>query len=318
MRHALLGLGLAVALVVSPVAASAASLYGIMYRTGSQTSGLNPMLYDVDPVTGAATNARPVNVNDAVGIAFSPVTGTMYGLTDQFGRINNVSGQGGKNLLFTVDPATGAATGVGRLNPDGDEPRQVFEGDLAFVPGTNDLYALSTRVILGQLIRVDPATGLGTLAAQIVPGGNVNMSAMAFAPNGDLFVLDATFPDASKGPAKLYRVALDTGAVLQTYNTSVTLGTVGGMAFDPDTGKLLIADGDTDGTNNLYSYDFAAGNLSLIGATGVGTFSVGTPPNALTVSGLSGLAFAPVPEPMTAGLAAAGLVLLGLRRRRVG
>ena len=309
MRHPLLGLGVAAALVALPAAADAASLYGVMFRTGGQTSGLNPTLYDVDPATGAATNGRAVNVNDAVGLAVSPATGTLYGLTDQFGRINNQSGQGGKNLLFTIEPATGAATGVGRTDPAGGDATQIFEGDLAFVPGTDTLYALSTRVTFGQLIRVDTATGLGTAAAQIVPGGTVDMSAMAFSPNGDLFVLDTTFPDANKGPAKLYRVDLDTGSVLQTYGSTVTLGGGAGMAFDPDTGALLIADGDTDGTADLYAYDFAAGDLSRIGATG----AIGGP---LPYTGLSGLAFA-VPEPTTAGLAAAGVAGLCLRRRRL-
>ncbi len=67
----------------------AQTLHGIMFRTGGQTSGLNPILYDVNTLSGTATNPRNVNVNNCVGIAVDPANGVMYGLTDQFGRINN-------------------------------------------------------------------------------------------------------------------------------------------------------------------------------------------------------------------------------------
>lgn len=181
-------LALASLALVATTLAQAQALYGISFRTGGQTSGLNPYLYDVDPTTGAATNKRPVNVNDAVGIAISP-TGKMYGITDQFGRINNVSGQGGKNLLFEIDPATGHATGIGRLDPAGADAYQMYEGDLAFNPVDGQLWAMSTRVNQGVLYTVDTATGKGTVKSVFTPitgYANLDVSAMAFSKTGAL------------------------------------------------------------------------------------------------------------------------------------
>ncbi|MFY7895948.1 MAG: hypothetical protein ACOVP8_06925, partial [Phycisphaerales bacterium] len=139
---------------VAPAAlAQAPSTLGVMFRTGGQTSGLNPILYDVNLSTGATSNPRNINVNNAVGIAIDPETGVLYGLTDQFGRINNQSGQGGKNLIFTVNATTGAATAVGRVDPTGIF--QVFEGDIAFNPVDGGFWGVTTLVSTARLFTID-------------------------------------------------------------------------------------------------------------------------------------------------------------------
>ena len=243
-------------------------VYGVMFRIGSQTSGLNPKLYDVNPLTGAATNPRNVSVNDCVGIAMNGA-GDLYGLTDQFGRINNTAGQGGKNLLFKIDPATGAATAVGRLDPTGNF--QEFEGDIAFQPSSGVLWGVTTQVTQATLFTIDTATGLATTRSAISLGGveQFDLSAMAFASNGSLWALDTRYPVTGQGgPARVFQVNPDTGAILQSYTTSVALGNCAGMTFDPTTGQLLIADGDTYGTGNLYRFDFTSHDLVTIGATG--------------------------------------------------
>ncbi|RYG67754.1 hypothetical protein EON77_16170, partial [bacterium] len=121
------------ALILLTVAslAHADGLLGVMYRTGGQTDGSKPLLYDVNPLTGATSNGRQVNVNFCIGIASSP-DGRLYGMTDGLGRINNTPGLGGRGLLFSIDPATGFATGIGRADPTGTF--SVNEGDLAFSP----------------------------------------------------------------------------------------------------------------------------------------------------------------------------------------
>ena len=241
----------------------AQSMYGIMFRTGGQTSGMNPILYDVDPQTGAATNPRNVNVNVCVGLAIDPSTGTMYGLTDQFGRINNQSGQGGKNLLFSINPATGFATGIGRLDPTG--VFQEFEGDLAFNPVTGVLWGVSTSQNGAAIFTIDTATGLATqVSSYLAP--NIDISGLAFDASGGMFLLDTRFP-TSPGPAIVLRVDPATGTVLQSWVTGTQLGSCAGMTFGPG-GTLYVADGDTGGTNKLYSFDFGTGTLATIGATG--------------------------------------------------
>ena len=291
--------------------ALAQSLHGVMFRTGGQTSGLNPRLYDVDRATGAATNPRNVNVNNLVGISYGP-GGTLYGLTDNFGRINNVAGQGGRGLLVSIDPATGQATGIGRVDPTATDIL-VFEGDLAYRASTDTLYGLSTRVNGAQIFTIDTATGAGTVVATVAapagtgPAANFDLSAMAFAPNGDLYGLDTRFPNTPADPARLHRIDLATGSIVETFQTSTILGTVAGMAFDPSDGSLLISDGDTGGTNNLYRFDFGSSSLTTIGATGAA---------GGIYQGLAGLTFSPRPVPEPATLGALGLGALALLRRR--
>lgn len=294
--------------------ASAASgqLYGVMFRTAGQTNGQGPKLFDVDPNTGAASNPRFVNVNDLVGIAISPVTGDMYGLTDQFGRINNVSGQGGKNLIVKINAATGAATAVGRLDPlnsASDAPLAEFEGDLAF-DSSGTLWGVSSHVNYETIFKVNLATGAGTIVSNVIPASGIHLdiSAVAFSPTGAMYGLDTRYPD-QPGPAILYQLDPLTGAILATYNTSTVLGNCAGMTFEPGTGRLLIADGDTGATANLYSFNFGTSNLDLIGATGAS----GSVPNGTVYTGFAGLAFAPAPGAGLTLLAAGSLLA---RRRR--
>ena len=253
------------ALCVSATAVHA-QMYGIMFRTGGQTSGLMPTLFDVNPATGAATNPRSVNVNNCVGITIDPATGVMYGLTDQLGRINNQSGQGGKNLLFTINPATGAATGVGRIDPSGSF--QEFEGDIAFNPVDGSMWGVTTQVLQGRLFQINKVTGLATQGAAVLPviGTDLDISALAFNSSGQMFVLDSRYPN-NPGPAILERIDPASGAVLQFWLTSARLGTVAGMTFGPG-GELFVADGDTGGTNLLYRFDFGIGDLVAVGPTG--------------------------------------------------
>ena len=275
-------------LAVCHDACADAPCYGVMFRTGSQTSGLGPNLYDVNVATGECSNPRQLNVNIAVDCAVDPATGIMYGLTDQLGRINNQSGSAGKNLIFTVNIQSGQCTAVGQLDPANTTstgPLAVFEGDLAFHPQTGVLWGVTTRVDFARLFTVNLATGLGTIVADITPGVGIqlDLSAIAFDAQGGLWALDTRYP-SQPGPAKVYRVNPQTGAILQTYQTSTTLGTVSGMAFNPANGQLLVVDGDFGGTHKLYRFDETASSLIEIGPTGVA---------AGNSAGLAGLAFGP-------------------------
>jgi len=277
--------------------------HGVMFRTGSQTSGVGPVLFDVDPETGACTSPRELNVNIAVGIAVDPASGTMYGLTDQFGRINNQSGTAGKNLVFRVDVASGACTAVGQLDPSdttSSAPLAVYEGDLAFHPQTGVLWGVSTRVDFARLFTINLDTGAGTVVADIAPGPGtqVDLSAIAFDAQGGLWALDTRYP-AQPGPAKVYRVNPLNGTILNAYLTGTVLGTVAGMAFHPVTGDLLVVDGDFGGTNTLYRFDAANSALVEIGPTGV---AVGNS------AGLAGLAFGVVQDACPADLDGDGWV----------
>ncbi|HLP83963.1 MAG TPA: hypothetical protein VK157_06395 [Phycisphaerales bacterium] len=256
------------ALLFASVSASAFAqapvTLGVMFRTGGQTSGLNPILYDVNTSTGAATNPRNVNVNNTVGIAIDPATGVLYGLTDQFGRINNISGQGGKNLIFTINPTTGTATAVGRVDPTGIF--QVFEGDIAFSPADGSFWGVTTLINTARLFTIDKTTGAAALGAVVQPstGTDLDISALTFDSAGTMYLLDTRYP-INPGPALLLRVDKDSGEILRSWNTGIAMGAVAGMAFV--NGQLFITDGDTAGTNRLYRFDFDSGEIIDVGPT---------------------------------------------------
>ncbi len=229
------------------------------------------VLYDIDPLSGGATNPRPTGLSTLSGIALSPA-GVLYGH------------DAATDSLHQIDPATGDSSLVGFIGID------VIEGDLAFDPVSGKLFGAQS---FGddRLYTIDLATGFGTTIGIITPDGDI--SALAFDASGALFALD-TLNEA------IYRVDPATADILETFPLGASLGSSAGMAFDPDTGNLYVADGGALGTNKTYLYLLDFEMLFELGDT-----------NA--PSGLSGLTF--IPEPMSAGLLIAAGVLC-LRRRR--
>lgn len=229
------------------------------------------VLYDVDTFTGDAINPRATGISTLSGIAFSPA-GMLYGhdaATDWLHRIN---------------PQTGASVPVGFIGID------VTEGDLAFNPVSGQLFGTQS---FGddRLYTIDLATGQGTTVGVITDAGDI--SAIAFDAAGTLYALD-TLTDA------IYIVDPLTADILSTIPLGASLGSSAGMAFDPVTGNLYIADGGALGTNKLYLFLLDVPFLFELGDT-----------NAPT--GLSGLTF--IPEPSCAGLLLAAAVLLRRPRR---
>lgn len=278
----------AAALAAGGSALAQAPLLGVSFRDGNFAG--NAALYDVDPLTGLATNMRETGADVLLGLVRSP-DGRLLSFTDSFGQVN---GQGVGDVLVEIDPATGATTIVGDLG------RDVFsEGDLDYDPTSGQLFGVVSSGGTSALITIDDQTGASSI---IAPMPLDDASAMAFAPDGRLFVLDTTFSFPTTS-AILHEIDPATGQSINAFDTGVALGNVAGMDFDPITGALFMADGDNDGTNLLYTIDTATGALSPIGDTMVPGF----------FGGLAGLEF--VPAPGSAGLLALGGLALGRRRR---
>ena len=97
--------------------------------------------------------------------------------------------------------------------------------------------------------------------------------------------------------------------MMSSVGLSTALGEAAGMAFSPTTGTAFVADGNSGGTNKLYSLNLTTGLLTAVGDLGDST-------------GLAGLSFAPRPSsPEPSSLATAGTVaFMGLawfaRRRK--
>ena len=193
------------------------------------------------------------------------------------------------------------------------------------------LGTVSTNVVLGSL----SYDGTGFWAADQGGGRNayhvtlagvqdrapVQLSPTVANPGGlDYFTRSGTsFLIASHGPA-------DASAVYDLYSPAGTVVTPGllsgvpngsGVVYDSASGSFVVASSDGTGDGSLLTYGF---NGTLLSSTALG----GTSPDSGfgNVRFLTDLALAPsavtspVPEPMTLGLLAASLGMLGLMRRR--
>lgn len=236
-------------------------------------------IYDVNTSTGAATNPRPTGIDFLVGISLGP-DGNLYGLT--------TFASSPANSLVRINQNTGAFVTVGSTGLS-----SIFEGDIEFDPATGTCYGLVYAPGDGSshLFTINRTTGTATFVGPVNAPAS-DLSAMAFAPNGNLYVLDTEHD-------QLLRVNPATAAVITSVNISTPLGFVAGMDFDPSTGVLYVADGSTLGTNSLYTMNPVTGAMTLIGPTVQG--------------GLAGLTF--VPEPAAATTLGIAMVLSTLRRR---
>lgn len=210
-------------IVAWSVAPAAAALLG----TAPDTSEL----IQIDPNTGAGTVIGSTGFGIIDGLAFDPLTGTLYGSDST------------NFLLLTLDPATGARTVIGSL---GDP---VF--GLAFDPNTNTLYG--SNVGTGDLIIIDPAT-----AATVSVGAmGANVSGLAFDPNGNILY----------GTDGAQLLTLDTATGAATLVGLLNNFGAEGLAFDPFTNTLYGVGPDITQAV-LFTIDPNTAVETVIGPTG--------------------------------------------------
>ena len=241
------------------------------------------ILYDIDPITGAASNPRSTGVGHYIGVDFGP-DGKLYAVTtfDSTGSDNNA--------LYEINPITGSATRIG-TDPNGLNIGPISEGDLAFGP-TGVLYAVAANQN-GQpaLFTVNLATGIGTIVGAI-PGLNVDISSIAFDPSGRLFAINNTISAGTStflsgrlfainntisAGTSTFLLELDPadGQILSTVTLGTNLGGLSGMDFDNHSGTFYVVDGGSSGNDQLYTLDVGSGILTPVSSpTGVaGGFS---------------------------------------------
>ena len=219
------------------------------------------VLYDVNLLTGAATNPRNTGISGLVGLAAS-ASGSLYTVT----TFDAHSGQ--PNSLYRLDPATGGATLVGSLGAS----ISIYEGDLAVDPSNGTLYGL--YALSGsqyRLLTINTLTGAATAVGEVP--GVFDPSAMTF-DGGTLYIIDC-----GTTSSRVLRVDKTTGQTYDPYTIPVVLGPAAGMAFDDRRQQFYIADGMTGAANNLWTLS-KAGTLEQVGPLGV-------------QFGLSGLTFMP-------------------------
>jgi len=225
---------LAFALLASLTAASfasAESLYGI-----DDTS-----LYTVDPTTGAATLVANLN---------PPVEGLLGGLDWAGGLLYGLAGTPG-NALWTVDPTNGVTRMVGLLNVGA-----IFEGGLAW--DGEALWGVNQGLGNGPkyLVRIDRATGAGTIIGQIGADGVKDINGMAVA-GGELYGIDRVTNALWRIDRVNPRASNQVG---WAFGGAIDLGVKGGMA-----GEYAYA----DDTRNFFSVNFDNGAVQELAHTAV-------------------------------------------------
>lgn len=257
---------------------------------GARGAGSAGELYILDPTTGAvltdigATHDAANGNYGITGMAFSPATGVLYASAD-----NKSAGPGS---LLTINPATGLVTVVGSFNlPAGNTMT-----DLSFDPTSGKLYGISSTGG-SNLYTVNTLTGAAT---------EVAASGISFTEGGGIAVNSTGVIYAAPIPGEFGTYDGTSGAYTHVGSAAPVVGVA------PNHGFVALA---FNGTDVLYGVNLGGSgkvtHLATIDpATGTVT-DVGP-----SVTGLDALAFSPVPEPGTAGLALAGAAALAMTRRR--
>jgi hypothetical protein len=249
-------------------------------------------------VTIAVTVLAPPNrapVPTALGIStpqHTPGTSQISANDPDAGQVQTFSvtpppGHG----LATISPS-GLATYTPALGFSGPDSFAVMVTDNGTPPlsGTVTIAVTVRRLFgtdasVGNLLTLDPATGMGTLVG---PMGIGPVPALALDPT-----TGTMYAAPSNGNADLYRVDPGTGATSLLGSTGLAIGdnfvTVGDMAFSPE-GTLYaavnIAGGSATGSDTLVTIDKTTGKATIIGP-----FVSVCPQPPCTIDGMEAIAF---------------------------
>jgi len=219
--------------------------------------GFNNQLYSVNKATGAVSAPATVVPNFLPSASAFSVTGIAQASDGTVYLSHNPGGA--TAALYRLNMTTNGATFVGNYGL-----ANVFEGDLAFNPGTGVLLG-AYNFVPGSGIRltsVNTTTGAASGLASFPAPTSGDMNGLAFSSTGTLYSVDAGGVTASV----LRTLNPTTGAQVSSLTLSLDLGGTGGMAFDPDTGVLYIASYlDAATVSNLYTVNLTTGLLTLVG-----------------------------------------------------
>ena len=237
-------LALAVSLAVLTLAqlASASTLYGIEYSSGTG-------FYNVNQTTGAISLIGNTG-NPATGDLTSNLTNTIW------------APDMANDALLTINPATGAVSSSVAIMAATGAPVPIVS--LAWDPVTSVLYG-NTSVGFGNttndaLYSIDPTTGNATFLGVI---GYNTVYALGFNGGGTLYGISQTSNEL---------ITIDTGSGAGTGVAGVGLSAVYDLAFRPGDDTMFVAD---SGTSSLYTMDPTTGAATLVGSYGSPTNVVG-------------------------------------------
>lgn len=253
---------LAAALACTPAQAQAQGEAGTLIATDA-TFG-SPMVYAIDPATGRLLAEHPLVGTGALGP--TPLSGLAI---DPAGRLVGFTPTT-DNTFYRIDPDTGEATRVGRLQ------LSAREGGLATMPdGT--LVGASTGSP-PRLFTINPDTGRARAGPAL--DWPADVSGLIARADGTLVALDLADPDK---PA-LLEIDPATGVTrtLAPLAAPAPLRDVGGMALNGDRGFFAVTP-DAAENAQLWSFDPVSGDQALVAElVGVGPITglvaLGPPP----------------------------------------
>ncbi len=269
------------------------------------TTDLTKTLYDFNNDGGGSTTdphvVSPIAGDRIVGIDSLTNYGTLYAMTSK----TDAGAVAGDNSLYTVNPATGAATLVGATGLSG-----IIEGDLGFDRTTGMLWGMFQPVTVGSsvlpgLYTINTTTGAATFAAGLQGfaygvGSSPDPSGLAFDSSGQLWILNRNASAAGADNWRLLKVDKSDGSVSQNLDTGVSTSGTDTLGLDFDTDGNLFAALDN---GDFYSVNTTTGAMTMV-----------------ATHGLQATGLALVPEPSTwamlATLPAFILAWIVWRRRR--
>lgn len=289
VRHLFTGLALAAGLSCS-VFASAQTIYVAGGNISAATT--TGILGTINPITGVFSLIGTTST-ELTGIAFSPLTGVLYGVSAD------------ATTLYTVNASTGALTVVGATGLGTGANFDIADG-LAFRSDGTLFLADATGAggTASNLYRVSTTTGAASVVGAI---GNASSATIGFDGSGNLFEINNQVT-----PNTLVSLNQSTGA--GTTVGSVPFRDISGLAFS---NGLLFGFTDTNQsgantTNSVVAVNTGPG----AGAVFVSSYNLG---NGNVITAATPFQRAAVPEPSTLALLM-GMGVTGtgvfLRRKR--
>jgi hypothetical protein len=305
------------AVCIAFLSAGAANLSaGLIFGSDGGQHGVstnNGAIVTINPANAAVTVVGvPAGGTSISGLAFDS-SGNLWGSTQIGGGVLPPPDTTFSNLL-QINPSTGAAMSSVAIKVG---PTSISIADLAIQPGTNSIFGIQSPNDPNFTGTANLYTISKTGAATVVGNTGVFFGAIAFAPNGTLYMTSAdltgVFPTTIACPST---IPDQNNCALETLNpaTAATLTTVATADFYSALGVSptgVIWAGNGAGDLGAGTGQFFAGLSTLNPTTGAATFIGNT-----GTSFVGDIAFQPTPEPASLMLFGIGLTPLLARRFR--
>ncbi len=262
--------------------------------------GTNDRLYQIDLITGQATDLGEIDLLQTEGMAFNGAA--LLGVGGELDQ--NVPPQ----QLWNLTAPPGSSIGDTAIST---------EDDSGLAAHADRLWAVQGNIFGSQILELNPATG-ATIQSAFITDGQLEpyLDSLAIDSNGNAFAVDPIFTDSL---GALYSLDL-TG----TLGVATLIGALGitdindpqapliaqsGLDFDAnDILHLLLSDG------RLYTLDTATGNATFIANVKDGETPL-TFHGGFAIGSLNPVNTAIIPEPATMMTMVIAAGLIATRRR---